>query len=73
MAQFNLGRAYVNRITGQKAQNQENAIACYQLAKEVYTREAFPVDWASTQKNLGSAYRNRITGQKAQNLEKAFA
>ncbi|WP_287359525.1 hypothetical protein [Moorena sp. SIO3B2] len=73
MAQFNLGRAYVNRITGQKAQNLENAIACYQLALAVYTRDAFPVDWASTQKNLGRAYYYRITGQKRQNIEKAFA
>ncbi|NEO91021.1 MAG: CHAT domain-containing protein, partial [Moorea sp. SIO3G5] len=71
--QNNLGLAYSDRITGQKAQNLEDAIACYQSALEVRTREAFPVDWAQTQNNLGNAYRNRITGQKAQNLENAIA
>ncbi|NEO62491.1 MAG: CHAT domain-containing protein, partial [Moorea sp. SIO4G2] len=51
----------------------EDAIACYQLALEVYTREAFPINWAMTQNNLGEAYLYRIEGEKAQNLEVAIA
>ncbi|WP_324293483.1 MULTISPECIES: hypothetical protein [Moorena] len=43
------------------------------MALAVYTRDAFPIDWASTQFNLGITYRNRIKGQKIQNIEKAFA
>ncbi|MEG3844774.1 CHAT domain-containing tetratricopeptide repeat protein, partial [Microcoleus sp. herbarium14] len=40
---------------------------------EIYTREAFPEDWARSQHNLGNAYRNRIRGKKADNLELAIA
>ncbi|WP_293018331.1 CHAT domain-containing tetratricopeptide repeat protein [Moorena sp. SIO3I8] len=66
MTQNNLGIAYRNRIKGQKAQNLENAIACFQSALAVYTREAFPENWASTQNNLGLAY------QDAQNFPEAY-
>ena len=38
----------------------------------VYTREAFPQDWAMTQNNLGNAYRDRIQGSRAENLEAAI-
>ncbi|NEO91924.1 MAG: CHAT domain-containing protein, partial [Moorea sp. SIO3G5] len=65
--------AYSNRIKGKKAQNLEEAIACYQSALAVYTSEVFPEKWAQTQNNLGNAYSKRITGQKAENLEEAIA
>ncbi len=58
---------------GRRADNLEIAIAAYQLALEVYTREAFPEDWAMAQNNLGSAYSNRIKGERADNLEIAIA
>jgi tetratricopeptide (TPR) repeat protein len=44
----------------------------YQQALEVYTRQAYPEDWAMTQNNLGNAYRNRIRGERAENLEQAI-
>ncbi|WP_293113138.1 tetratricopeptide repeat protein [Moorena sp. SIO4G3] len=43
------------------------------MALEVYSRQAFPEKWASTQNNLGNAYYERIKGEKAQNIEDAFA
>ena len=49
------------------------AIAAYTAALEVYTRDAFPQQWAQTQNNLGNAYRGRIRDDKAQNLELAIA
>ncbi|OCQ91392.1 hypothetical protein BCD67_23540 [Oscillatoriales cyanobacterium USR001] len=55
--QNNLANAYKNKITGNRAENIDRAIACYQLALEVYKREDFPEKWAMTQNNLGSAYR----------------
>jgi CHAT domain-containing protein len=58
---------------GSRANNQEIAIACYQAALEVYTREAFPEDWAMTQNNLGNAYSDRIKGERGENLEGAIA
>ncbi|MEH2306910.1 tetratricopeptide repeat protein, partial [Nostoc sp.] len=58
---------------GSKASNMEIGIAGYEIALTVYTRSAFPVDWAMTQNNLGIAYRNRIKGERTENIEKAIA
>ncbi|MCU0542905.1 MAG: CHAT domain-containing protein [Oscillatoriaceae cyanobacterium Prado104] len=58
---------------GNKASNMEIAIAGYEIAMNVYTREDFPVDWAMTQINLGTAYSKRIQGEKAENIEQAIA
>jgi len=49
------------------------AIACGKNALEVYTREAFPQEWAMTQTNLANAYVNRIRGERVDNLEQAIA
>ncbi|MDY7050366.1 MAG: CHAT domain-containing protein, partial [Microcystis panniformis WG22] len=49
------------------------AIAALNQSLEVYTREAFPNKWATTQNNLGLAYNNRIVGERADNLELAIA
>ena len=38
----------------------------------VYTREAFPQNWATAQNNLGTAYQDRIRGSRAENLEAAI-
>ncbi|WP_204105512.1 MULTISPECIES: tetratricopeptide repeat protein, partial [Spirulina sp. CCY15215] len=58
---------------GSRANNIEIAIACYQAALQVLTRDAFPQDWATTQNGLGAAYRNRIRGERGENLEQAIA
>ncbi len=66
-----------NRISefplGNRALNVELSIAAYGAALQVYTRDAFPQQWAMTQNNLGSAYRERIRGERADNLEQAIA
>ncbi|MEG5025784.1 CHAT domain-containing protein, partial [Microcoleus sp. AT8-A3] len=62
-----------DRIREDKAENLEKAIACYELALEVYTSAAFPQQWAMTQNNLAIAYKDRIREDKAENLEKAIA
>ena len=80
--QNNLGNAYRNRIQDDladqdrlavRADRLERAIACYEQALQIYTRKAFPQDWAMTQNNLGNAYRDRIRGNRADNLERAIA
>ena len=67
---------FSNRISnfplGSKASNMEIAIAGYEIALTVYTRSAFPVDWAATQNNLGIAYFYRILGERAENIESAI-
>jgi hypothetical protein len=51
--QFELGNALAQNLLQDMTQNFEHAIAAYQQAMEIYTREAFPEDWALIQKNLG--------------------
>jgi tetratricopeptide (TPR) repeat protein len=57
---------------GSRLNNLEIAITLYQAALTVYTRQAFPYEWAATQNNLGEAYRNRIKGDRVDNLEQAI-
>ncbi|WP_445630557.1 CHAT domain-containing protein [Nostoc sp. DSM 114167] len=58
---------------GRKAINIEIAITGYEVALTVYTREALPQQWATTQNNLAIAYSDRIKGDKAENIENAIA
>jgi tetratricopeptide (TPR) repeat protein len=47
------------------------AVAAYRSALEVYTRDTFPQDWATTQNNLGNALRDqagRTSGQAGADL-----
>ncbi|MEH2335972.1 CHAT domain-containing protein [Nostoc sp.] len=78
--QNNLGIVYRDacggqsqRLAGDKAENLEKAIACYQNALSIRTREGFPELWAQTQMNLASAYRHRLRGDAAENVEIAIA
>ncbi|HYN76454.1 MAG TPA: hypothetical protein VES73_01510, partial [Lamprocystis sp. (in: g-proteobacteria)] len=57
--QNNLGTAWAQMPTGDRAENLGKAIAAYGLALEVRTREAHPLDWARTRINLGLGYRAR--------------
>ena len=58
---------------GNRSRNLEIAITGYEVALLVYTREDFPVQWATVQNNLGLAYGDRIKEDKAENLEQAIA
>ncbi len=57
---------------GSRANNLEIAIKGYQTILEVYTRDAFPNEWARTQNNLGAAYVDRIRGERTENIELAI-
>ena len=63
---------YSDRIRGDRAENLEAAIAGYDAALEVFTREADPVGWAKTQMGRAIAYSVRIHGDRADNLETAI-
>ncbi len=67
-----LGNLYQQYPLGNRADNLELAIASYTTALIVYTRDAFPEDWAMTQNNLGNAYYSRINGDRADNIERAI-
>jgi hypothetical protein len=71
--QHNLGLAWSELPTGDRAGNLTQAIAAYQAALTVRTRVAAPADWAATQNRLGNAWGNLPTGDRAGNLAKAIA
>jgi len=58
---------------GNWAINIEIAIAGFDIVASVFTREAFPKQWAATRINLGVVYSRRIRGNSAQSQETAIA
>ncbi len=70
--QNNLGEAYRNLPTGDRASNLAQAIRCYQEALRFRTPEAAPLGYAMTQHNLGTAYYDLPTGDRASNLIQAI-
>jgi predicted metal-dependent hydrolase len=73
MAQNNLGNTWRDRLDGDRTENLREAIACYQSAAEVWTRESYPRDWAMAQNNLGNTWRDRLDGDRRENLRQAVA
>ncbi len=67
-----LGNAWVRLPTGDKAGNLMKAIAMYEAALSVSTKDANPVEWATMQNNLGTAWNVLPTGHKTENLKKAI-
>jgi tetratricopeptide (TPR) repeat protein len=57
-----LGNLYQQYRQGDSASNLERAIVFYTAALTVYTRDAFPENWAQTQNNRAKAYSDRIRG-----------
>jgi CHAT domain-containing protein/tetratricopeptide (TPR) repeat protein len=55
-----------------KTNHLEIAIAGYEAALTVLTRDRIPLMWATAANNLGNAYRDRILGDKSENQEKAI-
>ena len=72
MTQNNLGIAYAELPTGDRAANLARAIDCYTEALRFRTAEAAPLDYAMTQNNLGTAYAELPTGDRAANLARAI-
>src|SRR6266550_440917 len=70
--QYNRGLSYVSLQKGDRQTNLEAAIACFQAALQIYSREEFPVEWAAAQHNLGNAYRNLQQGDRQANQVKAI-
>lgn len=58
---------------GNKASNQEIAIAGYEVVANFFPRDSAPEFWAETQNNLGNAYTSRINGERSQNLKIAIS
>jgi tetratricopeptide (TPR) repeat protein len=54
--QFELGKAYANRLIGDRRSNLDHAIDCFQNALRIYDRKLLPEQWANTQLYLGKVY-----------------
>lgn len=58
---------------GDRASNLEIAIAGGEVAATIFTRNAYPNDWATNRNNLAAAYTKRVRGDREENLERAIA
>ena len=67
-----LGNAYRNLLTGDRAHNLQQAIACYKAALRVFTEDNFIQEYAMTQNNLGNAYSELPVGDPDTNLQYAI-
>jgi CHAT domain-containing protein len=74
MTQYNLGLVYLKRIKGERNENLESAIRCFEAVLEVCTRQSFPEQWANARRGLGEAYYHMQgqRGERAKNLESAI-
>ena len=54
--QNNLGNALLDRVEGDRDENVDQAVSAYDDARRIWTREAFPVEWALTTARLALAY-----------------
>jgi CHAT domain-containing protein/tetratricopeptide (TPR) repeat protein len=70
--QHNLGLAYAQMPTGDRAANLARAIECFTEALRFRTAEADPLNYAALQLNLGNAYDLMPTGDRAANLVRAI-
>jgi CHAT domain-containing protein len=70
--QNNLGTALLDRVKGDRDENVEQAIAAYDSARRVWTREAYPIEWALTTARLAVAYEETAMGEdRARSLLRA--
>jgi hypothetical protein len=70
---MNVGNAWKNRIAGDRRENIDKAIACYQDALAVRTHDSNAVAWATTAMNLGNATVDRIGGGREEIMDRAIA
>jgi len=68
-----MGTACALWVGGDEAANMEEAVACYRRVLEVWTREAAPLEWTTTQLNLAFALRRQASSDAAANMEEALA
>ncbi|TMJ64268.1 MAG: MFS transporter, partial [Alphaproteobacteria bacterium] len=67
-----LGGAYLEHSGGDRSENLEWAIAAFEDALSVLTREANPEEWAAAHMKLGTAYRERLAGDRSENRKRAI-
>ncbi len=67
-----LGSALIVTPLGDRSENLQRAINCFEQALRIYTKNKFPADWAATLNGLGNAYCNLPTGNRAKHVQRAI-
>jgi tetratricopeptide (TPR) repeat protein len=57
--QVNLGMVYLQRTIGDRADNLEHALLCFEQALRGFTRELRPLQWAQLQHNIADIHLRR--------------
>ncbi len=70
--QFNQGNAWCELPEDRFPEKWERAVALYEQALRIRTRERHPGRHAATLQNLGTAYRELRSGNRARNIRKAI-
>jgi tetratricopeptide (TPR) repeat protein len=71
MTQNNLAIALADIPAGDQIEDITRAIAAYEAALTVFTKQSVPARWANTQNNLGTAWEKLPTVNRSENLHKA--
>lgn len=67
-----LGEVYLERRSGDRADNIELSLKCFHNALVVNNRHSSPLQWAAIHNNVGCAYLRRVLGDRAENIEQAI-
>src|SRR6266567_8967858 len=67
--QYQQGLDYVHSTQGERRENLQRAIACYKMALQHYTPEAFPERWEQIQQDLAAAYSELVQARLKQTQE----
>src|SRR5215471_16592259 len=57
---YRQGLDYARSISGKRLESLQRAIACYEVALQFYTPEAFPDQWQQIQQDLALAYSELV-------------
>jgi tetratricopeptide (TPR) repeat protein len=69
--QFGLARVYLDRISGDRAENLELSIRYHKTYLKYVTKNLEPYNWAMAHNNLANVYLRRINGKRNKNLKSA--
>lgn len=67
--EYQQGLAFAHATQGERRENLRRAIACYEVALQYYTSEAFPDRWRQLQQDLAEAYSELVQERLKQTQE----
>jgi CHAT domain-containing protein len=67
-----LGFLHYKRTDGNRMENLETALKCFQAGAKLIDRDAYPANWSAMQFNIGNAFLERETGDPLSNFSQAY-